>query len=1213
MDWTALPFAVNTDLRDWELAAGQARVAAFGFGGTNFHIVMEEYMPDRRITNDRRFAALVRAEPSPGKPGEPAPRGAKPPPAHAQPEATAARSTPPANPGRESGAKAPLRGALVVGAPTEEELANELQNALAEARLGRHLEPMPPGAETLRAPERIAIDFADGPDLVGKAEIALKVMNSGSGAAWPALRARGIHRGSGAPGKVAFLYTGQGSQYANMLGVLRARERAVADLFDEADEIMLPLLEGRRLSDIVFADPADSAAMSRAEVELRRIEILQPAVIAVDAALTRLLGEYGIAPDMVMGHSVGEYGALVAAGALSFEDALEAVSTRGRELASLQVDDPGAMAAAMAPLAEVQEIVAAIDGYVVLANVNSMHQVVIGGATDAVGRAVAALQERGHTAIPLPISHAFHTEIVAPWSVPVRATLQRLGLRPPRLPIVANVNGEFYPAGEGVEERMLDMLSRQVASPVQFVKGLHTLYDEGARVFVEVGPKRALQGFASDVLGDDKVVSLASNHPKQGDVATFNNALCGLWAAGLGAGREPITREAAHLRPGATAQPRSAAAAKPPAADGAPERTDDDLERLVAEFLERGRRLLARDGGEHVPATEPVVITGASLGLPGPERLFDDANVARLLNGEQGIDLIPGGLRREMLDKHITRLVKSEAGARFETIDRLDAVIKLAARAGAFDLVDEFGVEDERLAALGRDTQLAIAAGIDALRDAGIPLVLRYKTTTKGTKLPDRWSLPEELRDDTGVIYASAFPGLEEMADEVSRYTTDHMRRERMVALESLRARMLDHEGTDPVVLAEVERRIHDLRHQLEEEPYTLDRRLLFRLLPMGHSQFAEIVGARGPNTQINSACASTTQAIALAEDWIRAGRCRRVVIVAADDPTSDTMMSWIGAGFLASGAAATDEVVEEAALPFDQRRHGMIIGMGAAGLVVESAPAARERGLTPICEVLASVDANSAFHGTRLDVKHIGSVMERLVRQAEDRGVGREEIAGETVFVSHETYTPARGGSAAAEIHALRQVFGENADRIVIANVKGFTGHPMGVGLEDVLAVKALETGIIPAVPNFRDPDPELGILNLSKGGAYPVRYALRLAAGFGSQIAMTLLHWTPVADGRRRSPDELGYAYRIADRDTWSAWLQRVSGYPDPKLQVVQHRLRVVDQGPPPSVQSEPLVPDVAPAEIEPAALAAGPTAAQPVPVSAEARPVEPRPPSP
>jgi hypothetical protein len=435
---------------------------------------------------------------------------------------------------------------------------------------------------------------------------------------------------------------------------------------------------------------------------------------------------------------------------------------------------------------------------------------------------------------------------------------------------------------------------------------------------------------------------------------------------------------------------------------------------------------LASEADERVPPTEPVVITGAALGLPGAERLFDDENIGRLLNGEQGIDVIPGRLRREMLDKHITRLVKSEDGlATFETIDRLDAVIKLAARAGAFDPAGEFGVDGERLAALGRDTQLAIAAGIDALRDAGIPLVLRYKTTTTGTQLPDRWSLPEEMRDDTGVIFASAFPGFEEMTDEVTRYTTDRLRRERIAALESLRARMLDHESTDPVVLAEVERRIHDLGRQLGQEPYMFNRRFLFRVLSMGHSQLAELIGARGPNTQINAARASTTQAVALAQDWIHAGRCRRVLIVAADDATSDTMLSWIGAGFLASGAAATDEVVEDAALPFDERRHGMLIGMGAASLVVESAAAARERGLTPICEVIGSVIANSAFHGTRLDVEHISAVMENLLTEAESRGVSREEIARETVFVSHETYTPTRGGSAAAEIHALREVFG--------------------------------------------------------------------------------------------------------------------------------------------------------------------------------------------
>ena len=362
----------------------------------------------------------------------------------------------------------------------------------------------------------------------------------------------------------------------------------------------------------------------------------------------------------------------------------------------------------------------------------------------------------------------------------------------------------------------------------------------------------------------------------------------------------------------------------------------------------------------------------------------------------------------------------------------------------------------------------------------------------------------------------------------------------------------------------EIDRRIAEIEHDLEQNPYHFDRRFLFRVLSMGHSQLAELIGARGPNTQINAACASTTQAVSMAEDWIRAGRCRRVVIVAADDVTSETLLPWVGSGFLASGAAATDEVVEDAALPFDRRRHGMILGMGAAGIVVESAAAARERGVTPICEVLGAVTANSAFHGTRLDVEHIGGVMESVVRQAEARGVTRDEIAPETMFVSHETYTPARGGSAAAEIHALRRVFGEHADRIVIANTKGITGHTMGVGVEDIVAIKALETGLVPAVPNFREIDPELGALNLSKGGQYPVRYALRLAAGFGSQISMLLLRWTPVADGRRRHPEELGYEYRIADQAVWKTWLRGLSRQAEPQLEVVKRHLRVVDTGP-------------------------------------------------
>ncbi len=1022
-----------------------------------------------------------------------------------------------------------MRGALVLGADDEATLVARLQAVHAEAVAGQAPAPAAPREADLRAGERIAIDYDDAAELAQKAEQALAAFEQP--ARWKALRGRGIFRGSGPAPKVAFLYTGQGSQYANMLARLRDVEPVVAKTFDEADAVMTPLL-GRPLTSYLFVDADDPDAVAAAEADLRRTEITQPAVLAVDLALTRLLGAYGIVPDLVMGHSLGEYGALVVAGALTFAASLEAVSARGREMAHLTMEDNGAMAAVFAPLAEIEKIVAETDGYVVIANVNSSSQAVIGGATAAVEAAVERCQQRDFQTAMLPVSHAFHTSIVAPASEPLRRTLERLELRSPEIPIVANVTGSLYPMGPGVVTEMLDLLAAQVASPVQFVQGLRTLYEEGARVFIEVGPKKALQGFAADVLGDD-IVALATNHPKLGDTTAFNQALCGLYAAGVGVGQVDSISVAT---PSTLTSPTPASVV---------------AEQAVAAAAGRA--------GDAASTAEPVVITGAALGLPGTPRVFDDGNVARILHGEQGIDVIPTRIRHEMLDKHITRLVKGESGARFETIDSPADVIKLAGRAGEFDLGEEFGVDADRIPALGRETQLAIAAGIDALRDAGIPLVRHYRTTSVGSQLPGRWMLPDEIRDSTGVVFASAFPGYNDLADELTRFGIDTARRDELAALEAVRTKVAQADGHG-TALAEIDRRIHDLQLTLDQDGYTFDRRFLFRVLSMGHSQFAELIGARGPNTQVNAACASTTQAIAVAEDWIRAGRCERVVIVAADDVTSDILLGWMGAGFLASGAAATDENVEEAAVPFDRRRHGMILGMGAAAIVVESARSARQRGIRPICEVIGAVTANSAFHGTRLDVDHIGHVMESVVAQAEARGERREEMAPAMVFISHETYTPARGGSAAAEVNALRRVFGAAADQVVVANTKGFTGHPMGVGIEDVVAVKALETGIVPPVPNFKEPDPDLGLLNLSIGGVYPVRYALRLAAGFGSQIGMIMLRWVPTPDGRHPNLDALGYAGRIADQAVWQAWLAGVSGETDPQLEVDHRTLRFV-----------------------------------------------------
>ncbi len=541
VDWATAPFRVNTELRDWPAPPCGARrggISAFGFGGTNFHVVLEEYIPGKYKNGDQQtFAgadipATVTSEPA----------GATAAASGERVTASAATGLPGAAGATAHGpaavtAKVPLRGALVVGGDSDADVAAQLTRVQQDAAKGLAPEPRAPDPALAGAKVRAAIDYGDAAELADRAGRAAAALVKGSAPLAKMLRARGIFLGHGPAPKVAFLYTGQGSQYVNMLRELCETEPIVGQTFADADRIMTPLL-GKPLTSYIFIDQNDPAAVARLDQQLLQTEIIQPAVMAAGWALTRLLAAYGIRPDMVMGHSVGEYGALTAAGALSFEATMDVVSTRGWELSRLDIPDNGAMAAVMAPLDEIERVVASLDGYVVMANINSYHQAVIGGATEAVEQAVAKFAGAGRTAMRIPVSMAFHTSIVAPISGPLKKQLARLGLRPPVLPIVANVDGGFYPVAgtdADVTQRMLDILGRHIASPVQFIKGLRTLYDAGARVFVEVGPKKALQGFADNVLGDDPdVFSLFTNHPKFGEIPSFNTALCGLYAAGLG-------------------------------------------------------------------------------------------------------------------------------------------------------------------------------------------------------------------------------------------------------------------------------------------------------------------------------------------------------------------------------------------------------------------------------------------------------------------------------------------------------------------------------------------------------------------------------------------------------------------------------------------------------------------------------------------------------
>jgi hypothetical protein len=216
---------------------------------------------------------------------------------------------------------------------------------------------------------------------------------------WRVLQDKGIHFGRGPAGKVAFLFPGQGSQYVNMLADVP--DPIVRETFAEADRTMGPIL-GRPLTSYVYKNADDKAAMEDAEEALKDTTICQPAMVATDIAIMRMLGKHGVFPDMVMGHSLGEWAAAVGARMINFSEALVAVSARARAMASVSIGDKGKMASVLGPTDEIVRRLPEIGGYLTPANMNSKKQTVIAGASDAVDRAVDYFNNLGMTAQIIP-------------------------------------------------------------------------------------------------------------------------------------------------------------------------------------------------------------------------------------------------------------------------------------------------------------------------------------------------------------------------------------------------------------------------------------------------------------------------------------------------------------------------------------------------------------------------------------------------------------------------------------------------------------------------------------------------------------------------------------------------------------------------------------------------------------------------------------------
>jgi len=480
------PFYLSTKARPWVRDARHPRrasVSAFGFGGSNFHVALEEYRgPAPRAA---RFGTLAK-------------------------ELVVVCGDTPAQVASKARELAKER-AGVAGASGLAALARESQEGYR------------PGASA-----RLAVLAADGDDLARKLLEAAKRIEAAPKEAFSL--PDGTAYGAGpCEGKVAFLFPGQGSQYVGMGADLAMGFRTALDAWDRAAD--LDLEPGTPLHEVVFPRPGFGEEREKSDLaRLTSTQWAQPAIACVSLSQLAILEEAGIRPDLTGGHSLGEVVALRAAGVLSSDADLLRVARRRGELMAEAAAIPGAMTALTLPVADVRALLARLAPRVVVANHNGPTQVVVSGSTADVADLETKLKSEGITFQRLPVATAFHSSLVAGACEPFARFLANVPFASPALPVYSNALAAPH---EDAPEALRAALAGQVASEVRFVEMVEAMYAAGARTFLEVGPGAVLTGLLGRILDGRPHLAVNLDRKGRNGVETLQLALARLVAAGV--------------------------------------------------------------------------------------------------------------------------------------------------------------------------------------------------------------------------------------------------------------------------------------------------------------------------------------------------------------------------------------------------------------------------------------------------------------------------------------------------------------------------------------------------------------------------------------------------------------------------------------------------------------------------------------------------------
>ncbi|MFT5696934.1 MAG: polyketide-type polyunsaturated fatty acid synthase PfaA, partial [Myxococcota bacterium] len=487
LDIEQSPFHLSTETRPWVRGSNHPRrasVSSFGFGGSNFHITMSEYTSRDDVASER--AKRLRT----------------------------------------------LRSELVT-------LSGKDAATLVSIARTRASESSKPGylqwlAYTSQldfdasAPARLAIVANDEIDLKAKLEQAIASIEKAPTEAFST--PTGVHYGAGSgtsEGDLAYLFSGQGSQYLHMGASVAMTFGSAIAPWDRAADFEWDGVT--RLHHVVYPRTAfEDDEKSAQERTLSATEWAQPAIGCTSLSLLALLNSLGLEADSFAGHSFGEVTALHAAGVITEADFLSVARRRGELMAQAAVN-PGAMTAVAKPIEEIRALLAEWDTKVVIANHNAPEQVVLSGETSEIEAVEAKLAEKSITARRLPVATAFHSPVVEKASGAFGEYLADIKFKKPTKPVYSNTTGAVH---QMQPKALRKKLAEQLACPVKFVDMVEAMYESGTRTFVEVGPGSVLTGLVGRILGDRPHAAVNLDRKGRDGTRSFFEAMARLSAEG---------------------------------------------------------------------------------------------------------------------------------------------------------------------------------------------------------------------------------------------------------------------------------------------------------------------------------------------------------------------------------------------------------------------------------------------------------------------------------------------------------------------------------------------------------------------------------------------------------------------------------------------------------------------------------------------------------